>query len=198
VTEIRFWLGDWEHECCGDHRKVGDSITVDLSFQGAVDPTDQDDQVTSNGDGSMLLVGETTLAPRRGWLVTSDHMEFGIQSHKPAPRVICSGRLREERHGDPSGGPATGSVSGTITGIRWHEAIFEKDGDRNRRVGYESPVVVYDTEKFPGYPRPPLPGLTGLRDDAARGAVVGPITFRPAPLSDSGPSGWAFEFILCV
>jgi hypothetical protein len=43
VTEVHVWLTSWEHECRGDQRKVGDTVSVALSFDGSVEATDPND-----------------------------------------------------------------------------------------------------------------------------------------------------------
>jgi hypothetical protein len=58
MNEVQFWLDDWEHECCGDHRKVGDKIKVSLWFEGLAVITDDEPMVDPLPDGSMVVVGD--------------------------------------------------------------------------------------------------------------------------------------------
>lgn len=200
VTALRFWLDHWEHECCGDQRKVGDSITVTLSLEGSAEPSNEADLVQSDPDGEMVIIGEArrSMDTEPGLVVRSGDVEFGFPGDISTARVRCVGKLWEERHGSPGGGPATGEVTGRITGLQWHPATYEKLAGSNTRVGFGSPTVIYNTNKFPGYPKPTSPGILRMRAAAARGELTGPFTFTASPMADYQPTGWAFVFIMEV
>ena len=153
MTALQFWLASWEHECCGDARKVGDTITVNLSFDGTVHPTDEGDRVESFRDGRVLVVGETheSDAPQPGRLVTAGKVEFGFSGKESSDRVRCEGQLWEDRL-DPTDSPI-GRTSGRIVGIRWRPAIVEMTGPKESKfVDYEDGRVIYNTKKRPGFP----------------------------------------------
>ena len=197
MSELRFWLVDWEHECCGDQRKVGDRITVSLSFTGSAESSDDPDVVQPVLDGQMVIVGEArrSVGTEPGWVVRSGDVEFGFPGDLDGPRVRCAGKLWEERHGSPGGGPAIGQVTGRISGMRWHPAMYERTSDGHSVVGYGEPTVISSTTKYPGFPRPVSPGLARLSEALKRGD---PIAISPAPMEDYQPTGWAFEFIIEV
>ncbi len=197
MTEIRFWLDDWEHECCGDERKVGDKITVGLSLTGAAEVSDESDLVQSILDGEMVIIGDArkSIGTEPGWVVRSGDVEFGFPGDLDGVHVRCVGKLWEERHGSPGGGPAIGEVTGQISGMRWHPAIYEKTSEGHSVVGYGEPTVIYNTNKYPGFPKPVRPELARLGEALERGD---PVTITAAPMNDYQPTGWAFEFIIEV
>jgi hypothetical protein len=80
-------------------------------------------------DGQVVIVG-SALGPvagqgtrTTGTLIMSGAVQFAIRGDAPAPRVMCSGRLWELRHGWP-----TGRTTGELAGIRWHPAIIRATG----------------------------------------------------------------------
>jgi hypothetical protein len=195
MAEIHFWLVDWEHECCGDQRKVGDTITVYLAYEGPVSPTEDEPTATVQRDGSMVLVGDVTdlKLSQPAWLIDTGTIAVGWSGKYPGRRVRSEGKLWEVRHDE-----ANGEVTGCITGMRWHPAIYEKTEDVDTMIGYGKPSVFYNTNKYPGFPPPVQPGILKMREAAARGDLRGPFTFRAAPMDDYQPSGWAFEFTIEV
>jgi hypothetical protein len=195
VTEVHFWLDDWEHECCGDQRKVGDKVRVPLWFED--EPTVSEDAVSveSRWDGSMVVVGDVTnrRASQPFLLIKAGNVTVACRRRFAGKRLRCEGRLWEERHED-----SAPEVRGTITGMRWHKALYERTDDGHRVTGYEQPTVIYNTNKYPGYPPPKDPKRTAFREAVKWDKVKGPFTFHPVPMDDYVPSGWAFEFIIDV
>ena len=199
MAEVQFWLQSWEHECCGDHRKVGDTITVDLSFDGNVEASTEPDHVEAFPDGEMLLVGtgEDAHKSEPALIVRTGPVEAGVVGRYQSGRVSCRGKLWEERHGDPGGGPAVGEVTGQITSIHWRPAVYEKTelsgDDEYRFVRYDEGSTVYNTDKYPGRPKPMSPVLVDvLANPEKYEAKIVPVERRPPP------SGWAFVFTLDV
>jgi hypothetical protein len=146
VTGLHFWLADWEHECCGDRRKVGDEITVALTFVGALEPIEDYESVLALDDGEMLIAGEVE-AGSYGCVVRSGAVRFGVRDELAvSERVRCQGRLWEVRH-EIEGSDVT---TGRVTGIRWRPALLD---DEWRVVGYEAGPVIYNTDTRPEKPR---------------------------------------------
>jgi hypothetical protein len=195
VTEVHFWLVHWEHECCGDDRKVGDTISVDLSCAGSAEASDEPLSAVAQRDGSMTLVGDVSdlHQSQPAWLVSAGNVSVAWGGKYPGGRIRLVGRVYEERHSEVSA-----EVTGKITGIRWHKARYEKTKEGHRVIGYEMPMVIYNTNKYPGYPPPEDPKRTAFREAVRSGKVKGPFTFKPVPMDDYVPSGWAFEFIIEV
>jgi hypothetical protein len=195
MAEVRFWLLDWEHQCCGDQRKVGDTITVDLSFDGTPEASNEPLDIEAIRDGSMVLTGDVTdlRMSQPAWLVNAGPVSIAWSGKFPGERVRLTGKLYEERHSEYSA-----TVTGTITGIRWHKALYETYEDGFRRVGYEDPVPIYNTSKYPGFPPPEDPKRLEFREAVKSGRIKGPFTFKAAPMDNYVPSGWAFEFIIDV
>ncbi len=194
MTEVRFWLVDWEHQCCGDHRKVGDTITVNLSCEGSAEACDEPLTVEAQRNGSMIIVGDVSDLHRSqpAWLVSAGGVSVARAGKYPGARVRLRGRLYEKRHSDIST-----EVTGRINGMRWHEAISRTDAEGCQRISYENPTVVYNTNKYPGFPQPVSPGIRRMSELAKKGELKGPFTFRPAK-TDPKRTAWAFEFILEV
>jgi hypothetical protein len=195
VTEIHFWLDDWEHQCCGDQRKVGDRIQVPLWFEDVPTPSDDPAGVESLRDGTMVLVGDVInrRASEPFLLIDAGVLTVACRRRFAGERLRCEGRLWEERHEEPV--PA---VEGTITAMRWHKALYEKTDEGHRVIGYEEPAVIYNTNKYPGYPPPEDPKRVAFREGVRSGKIKGPFTFQPAPMDDYVPSGWAFQFTVEV
>jgi hypothetical protein len=195
MGEVHFWLVDWEHECCGDQRKVGDTITPYLAYHGPVSPTEDEPTATVLRDGAMGLVGNVSdlKLSQPAWLIDTGTVSVGWRGKYPGGRVRCEGKLLEMRHEE-----ATGEVTGRITGMRWHPAIYEKIEGVHTVIGYGRPTVIYNTNKYPGFPQPIPPGILKMREAAARGELRGPFTFEAAPMDDYQPTGWAFEFTIEV
>ena len=122
MSEIHFWLVGWEHECCGDQRKVGDTITSYLAHQGAVSATEDEPRAVALRDGTMDLVGDVTdlKLSQPAWLIDTGTISAGWRGEYPGGRVHCEGKLWEVRHDE-----ATSEVSGRVTGMRWYPAVYE-------------------------------------------------------------------------
>ena len=193
MTEVRFWLANWEHQCCGESRKVGDVITAPVCCDGStVELTAEPRSTEARPDGSMMLVGEVSdfNHAQPAWVIDTGCVKVAWRGKYPGVRVRCSGKLWEERHGPDS---YSMPLTGRLTGIRWHKAAYEPDGE-GRVVGYERETVIYNTNKYPGYPPPPRPVPTRSAVSTGKGW----IRYKGAPMDDYEPSGWAFEFILEV
>jgi hypothetical protein len=203
VTEIHFRLEDWQQECCGPFRRIGDEITVALSFEGSVEATDDSDSVEQLGDGEMLITGRATesLNTEPGSVVSSLGVKFGIPDRNVGTQVRCLGKLWEQRHGSPDGGAALGQVSGRVSAILGHQAILVRTGDRSwKTTGYEAGAPIEDTNSFPFDRDQDEAAMKQLSEDIASGKIKGRwIARKPiAPEDLSPPSGWALEFVLEV
>lgn len=113
VTEVHFWLDDSEHECCGDQRKVGDTVRVPLWFEDVPVQTDDPPGLESLWDGSMIVVGDV-INRRQSQpflLVDAGVLTVACRRRFAGKRLHCEGRLWEERHE-----PVVPTVKGTITG----------------------------------------------------------------------------------
>jgi hypothetical protein len=205
MTANHFWLDDWEHDCCGDFRAVGDFITVrlHLSKEGVVVASDDDDLVAPLPDGQMLLIGESreSVDTEPGWILRTSGVDIGYVGERTAPRACLRGEILESRHGSPDGGPPVGLVTGQIRSIRWRPNITETVGPREQKVvGYGDGVDVNDTNSYPGY-RPPF-DATELTEKLSTGAWrAQPVPYDPDEdfvLGELGTNGWAFEFVLDI
>jgi hypothetical protein len=145
VNEVHFWLDDWEHECCGDHRKVGDRIKVPLWFGDLAVTTDDEPVVKPLPDGSMVVVGDVVNRKQSQpfLLVDAGQLTVAGRQRFDGTRVRCEGRQWEERHEE-----SVPTVKGTVIGMRWHKALYEKTKAGHRRIGFAEPTVIYNTDKF--------------------------------------------------
>lgn len=195
MTEVHFWLAGWEHECCGDQRKVGDKVRVPLWFEDVPTPSEDPEGTETLWDGSMVVVGHVTnrRASQPFLLIDAGSLTVACRRRFAGERLRCEGKLWEERHEQ-----SVPEVKGTITAIRWHKALYEKIDEGHRVIGYEKPTVIYNTNKYPGYPPPPDPKRAQFREAVRSGKVKGPFTFKAMPMDDYVPSGGAFEFIIEV
>jgi hypothetical protein len=175
---------------------VGETITAPVCCDdSAAFPTEEATRTEALTDGTMVLVGAVSdfHHSQPAWLIDTGTMTVAWRGKYPGPRVRFSGKLWEERHG-----PDNYSVplTGRITGIRWHKAVYEHDRDGYQVVGYEDGKVIYNTSKYPGYPPPDEPKRARFREEVKSGEIKGPFTFKSVPMDDFVPSGWAFEFII--
>jgi hypothetical protein len=193
MTAITFWLADWEHECCGDRRMVGETIAVSLSFDGSIEATDEPDSVEPIGDGQMLMVGSTRISEKTepGWIVETRGVEFGYAGERVGPRVRCNGELWEQRHGSPEGGTAVGHTTGRISMIRLHEVNYELISGRSyARVGRGVSKEMMDTGE-----KADNDDGDASEVDISRDAPRGRWLFMPRPtVASPSTTGWEFEF----
>jgi hypothetical protein len=195
VASVQFWLHDWEHECCGDLRKVGDKIEVGLLLEGSVEPTSEPNRIESEHDGTMTLVGNTLNPKTRkpSQLVRIGRLRFGYPGPRLKGQVRCRGKLWEERHG-PKGPVPVGVTKGRITGIKWRPAIYGTDASRSEelvRIGYGEGRAIPATSEYPGRPKPISPLVADILGNPERYEGV---TITPSPHRRPAPSGWAFVF----
>lgn len=173
VADLPVWLDDWEHECCGESRHVGQRVRLALAFSraGTIEPASGPDQITVPGDGTVTITGtaggKTGLDGPfgHGTLIQSGSVQFAIHGDPPAPKVCCAGELYEGRHGEPSG-----TTTGQLVAIRWRPAICKTsaDGRGSTVVGHEPGIELATTGDWSRH---------GPRDD---------------------PIAWAFEFTIRV
>jgi hypothetical protein len=195
MTSLSFWLDDWEYECCGDERKIGDRIVVGLSFDGPIQESDTVDRFETTPDGQTTLSGSTRSFGNKvfPWVVQVGKIEVGIRSNPKFDHVHGIGRLWEERHADP---PAT---TGSVTSIKWWNKILKRDDNGTyRRVGFDNPQPVFNTEKRPGYPSDNDLKIRRWVEEARSKGLKGPLTIRPADMTDYAPTRWAFQFTIDV
>jgi hypothetical protein len=158
VIDIAVWVDGVDHECCGETRRIGDRVGVDLMFYGDLAPAADPDQVEVLDGGRVSIVG-TVVGPvgekgqhTEGTLIASGAMRFGVRADPPAARVRCVGQLSESHHGFPSG-----VTNGEVVGIRWRLAIQRRlDGGLVVTDGYELGDELRSTDD-----RPELPGSEG-------------------------------------
>jgi hypothetical protein len=133
--ELPVWIDDWVHQCCGDNRRVGETVDIDLTFEGDMLPAAGVDQITVLDGGRVSVVGRVigsaTEGHTSGVLVESGALRFGVSGNSAADRVQCTGRLVELRHGFPSW-----ATAGQVTGIQWCPGIEVDRGGRTEVVGY--------------------------------------------------------------
>jgi hypothetical protein len=120
VAEVHFWLDDWEHECCGDQRKVGDTVLVALWFEDVPTPSGEPVGVSVLPGGSMVVVGNVTnqRASQPFLLIDAGAIAVACRRRFAGERLRCEGNPWEERHEDP-----VPEVKGKITGMRWHKTL---------------------------------------------------------------------------
>jgi hypothetical protein len=126
VISLPVWIEDWAHECCGQPRRLGDPVELELTFDGDVRAAgDAPGGIELLDAGQVSIVG-TAIGPvtdeanqAGGTLIASGPVRFAIHGDPPADRVRCTGRLWETRHGGP-----TGITTGELAGIRWRPAII--------------------------------------------------------------------------
>jgi hypothetical protein len=203
VTEINFWLEDWAHDCCGPLRRVGDVVTVALSLEGSVGATKDPDSIEQLSDGEMVITGHAaeTKNTEPGLIVSCGGVSFGVSEGSAGTQLKCRGKLWEERHGSPDGGPAVGQTTGRVTAIFGHRATHERTGERSWRVtGYQAGVRIDGTNSFPFDRVRDDAAMKRFSEDIASGKIKGRWTIEPAPPEDdpTPPDSWAFEFVLEV
>jgi hypothetical protein len=111
VIILPVWIDDWVYQCCGEQRRVGQAVKLELTFEGEVEAAAEPDRIDVVGDGEVVIVGTAAGPPddvgggdgMEGTLIVSGALRFAIEGTAPAPQVICSGRLLELRHGYPAG-----------------------------------------------------------------------------------------------
>jgi len=195
MDSLSFWLADWEYECCGDQRKVGDEISIRLSFDGSVQATDEADRIEDSKDGGALLIGSTHSfdSITFPWLLRVGSIDVGVARNPNFARVKGEGRLWEERHDDS---PTT---TGRVTLIQWWRAVYQQGSDGVfQPIGYDDPQTIYNTEKRPGYPSESDLAIQRWSKQAKSIGFKGPLTITPANMDGFVPSGWAFRFTLDI
>jgi hypothetical protein len=130
VLTLPVWIDDWVYECCGQVRRLGEAVELDLTFGGDIRAATGPDSTDVLDDGQVVIVG-SVLGPvadegnhTAGTLIACGAVQFAIRGDAPAPHVQCSGRLDEVQHGYP-----TGRTRGQLAGIRWRPAIVRPVGD---------------------------------------------------------------------
>jgi hypothetical protein len=104
MLELPVFIPDWVYGCCGQILQLGDEVEMDLIFVGETVPTEEDESVDVNDDGTVTIVA--TVACRLDWdelllieagsLLRSGVVEFAVREDVPSIRVRCSGRLLQE------------------------------------------------------------------------------------------------------
>lgn len=195
MTSLSFWLDDWEYECCGDERNIGDRVVVGLSFDGPIEKSDEVDRLETALDGQTMLAGSTHSFGSKEfpWVVNVGKIAIAISSNPKHHHVHGVGRLWEERHADA---PTT---KGRITSIKWWNKILQKESDGTyRRVAFDNPQSVFNTEKRPGNPSANDLKIRRWAEEARTKGLRGPLTFSPADMSGYVPTRWAFQFTIEV
>jgi hypothetical protein len=57
MVDVPVWACDWVHECCGETRRVGDAVDLELTFAGDTAPAAGPDRVDVLGDGRVCIIG---------------------------------------------------------------------------------------------------------------------------------------------
>lgn len=152
MINVPVWVHDWVHECCGETRRVGDTLDLELTFAGDAVADDGPDSVDVLPGGRISIVGAVDglagLAEgnhTEGTRIASGGMKFAFTGGSPAARVRCTGELEEVRHGFPSG-----LTTGLLTGIQWRPAIMRRvDAVSFAVEGYETGQELASTEDRP-------------------------------------------------
>jgi hypothetical protein len=147
VVELPIWVESWVHECCGDTRRVGDVVELDLTFEGDVQPAAGADQIALLDGGRVRVVG-SVIGPASshhttGLLIESGALRFGIGGAVPDDRAQCVGRLAELRHGYPSW-----TTAGEVIGIQWRPGIEADRGGYTEIVDYDVGQELQSTEDW--------------------------------------------------
>ena len=133
--KLPVWIEDWVYECCGVNRRVGETVELDLTFEGDMLPAAGADQITVLDGGRVSVVGRVigpaTGGHTSGVLIESGALRFGISEESAADRVHCAGRLAELRHGYPSW-----ATAGKVTGLQWRPGTEIDRGEHTEVVDY--------------------------------------------------------------
>jgi hypothetical protein len=203
MTTVHFWLSDWEHECCGDRRRVGDTIDIAMSMFGSIEASNDSPSVITLDGGRMQIVGDVRQSEDvdQGWIVNSKNVEFGYFGERFGDRVRCEGQLFEQRH-DPRERLAVGHTTGRIVAIRVHEVIYERiSGPSLREIGYGESREISDTNDESEEELTADFDQSRISKSVAIEGVKGRWIAVPhsAPKDDDpAPKGSIFEFVLEV
>jgi hypothetical protein len=151
VVSLPVWVESWVQECCGVSRRVGEQVQLLVTFHGEVSATDEADSLRALDDGQVRITGAAGDRAHHehdataGTLITSGGVRFAIEGEAPADRVICTGRLWEQRHGWP-----TGLTVGRLLDIRWHPALLRMLDDAGGSIeGYGPGQELQSTDDWP-------------------------------------------------
>lgn len=152
MVDVPVWVHDWVHECCGEARRVGDAVDLELTFEGDTVPAAGPDRAEVLEDGRVRIIGTVAglvgldEGHTEGTRIASGRIQFAMAAAAPAARVQCTGELCEIRHGYPGG-----LTSGVLAGLRWRPAIERKLDDVSVAIdGYEAGEELSSTEDRPG------------------------------------------------
>ncbi len=103
MTDLPVWLADWEHECCGEARRVGQQVRLPLALSrtGRVHTTSEPDQIAVLDDGTVSITGTTGATTGfdgpsgPGTLIQSGNVQFAIYGDAPG---CSSGSRYGEAH----------------------------------------------------------------------------------------------------
>ena len=93
--------------------------------------------------------------------------------------------------------PHAGTVEGTISSIRWHEANLKKVRGAHVKAGYKRSVEIDDTNEIDGLVPVWDPQPASLLDAGSEENSVQLPFYSPLP-DDYEPSGYDIEFVLEV
>jgi hypothetical protein len=51
------WIDDWVYECCGQTRRLGEAVELDLTFEGDIRAATDPDRIDVLDGGQVVIVG---------------------------------------------------------------------------------------------------------------------------------------------
>ena len=194
VTEVHFWLDDWEHECCGDQRKVG--VRSEFRCGSRMSPckprSTRPGVAVGRLDDRCWRCDQSKAIPALPvggcWRPDCGMSETICRREAPLRRETLGGAPRAGRS----------HRQGNDHRHALAQSGIQKTKDGHCQIGYEKPTVIYNTEKYPGYPPPEDAKLVRFREAVKSGKPKGPLVFKPAPGRLSCRRDGRFEFIIEV
>ena len=160
MAQFQIWLEDWEHQCCGDQRSVGQEIELNVC-RSHDRLYEQRHDYTADGSGGPMAV------PMRGRLVSLVWHRavldrtgvFAARVVGYGPGVACEStdnqpptsswafELTVETEDDPPAGPSTPeSVPGQADAVVASSLIGTHSTTRNRRSFRQGGLVMWSTK----------------------------------------------------
>lgn len=120
--EIPVWMDDWEHECCGPLRRVGEEITMQLFLgqDALVVATRSGNPIDAWADGVVRIAGTSIEAGSGLRVLRAGSLAALSENHDlPLGEIVCQGRLWLTQHPTTDAHPVT---VGRIRALRWHRS----------------------------------------------------------------------------
>ena len=118
--QIPVWMDDWEHECCGPLRRIGDAIEMHLCLDpdaAEVSPS-KEPAVVVLDHGLVRIAGFIADAGSGLQIFHADGLAVAIENGGlRVGEAACEGRLWMTQHPTSEAYPVT---TGRIRELRWH------------------------------------------------------------------------------